>query len=248
MLDSIYPRNISLQTLDGVLAHNGEFACQALETGNIDSFDALDAMVEECAADERTIETLRPSTLEGCVVRVSDMIAYIGKDRADALAMGVIDNIDVFDSAVIGKDNARIINNMTIDIVNHSYGRDRISMSNAAFDDLKLAKRQNSEIIYSKEGMIDDTSNVVDEMFGEMYDKLLQDLIAGDEGSPVFRHHICKLERISRSMDASSYIETDPNQIVVDYIASMTDDYFLSLYSSMFPNSKRKIRMRGYSS
>lgn len=248
VLDSIYPRNISLQTLDGVLAHNGEFACQALETGNIDSFDALDAMVEECAADERTIETLRPSTLEGCVVRVSDMIAYIGKDRADALAMGVIDNIDVFDSAVIGKDNARIINNMTIDIVNHSYGRDRISMSNAAFDDLKLAKRQNSEIIYSKEGMIDDTSNVVDEMFGEMYDKLLQDLIAGDEGSPVFRHHICKLERISRSMDASSYIETDPNQIVVDYIASMTDDYFLSLYSSMFPNSKRKIRMRGYSS
>lgn len=44
--------------------------------------------MEACTADESTIKTLRPSTLEGCVVRVADMIAYIGKDRQDALAMG----------------------------------------------------------------------------------------------------------------------------------------------------------------
>lgn len=246
VLDALYPRNISLQTLDGVLAHNGEFACQTLQTGSIDSFSALDRTVQACIDDESTIGSLRPSTLEGCVVRVSDMIAYIGKDRADALAMGVIDDIDVFDSCVIGKDNARIINNMTIDIINHSYGRNRISMSDEAFQDIKTAKRQNYEIIYSREGMIDDTSNIVDEMFAEMYERLLSDLLAGDESSPVFRHHVLKLEQVSHSMDSQDYVNRDPDQVIVDYIASMTDDYFLSLYGSLFPNHRREIRMRGY--
>ena len=77
--------------------------------------------MEACCADERAIKQLRPSTLEGCVVRVSDMIAYVGKDRQDALDMGVLPSLDVFDSDVIGRDNARIINNLTVDIVNNSY-------------------------------------------------------------------------------------------------------------------------------
>ena len=247
VLDQLYPRNISLQTLDGVLSHNGEFCCQTLSRGSVHDFETLDATVEQCIADEGTIATLRPSTLEGAVVRVSDMIAYVGKDRADALAMGVIDSIDVFDSTVIGKDNARIINNMTIDIVNNSYGQDRIAMSPEAFADLKLAKRQNYEMIYAKEGMLDDASNYVDEMFEELYDKLLSDIAAGDEDSPIFRHHIRKLGTISHSVSAIDYLSEEPNQIVVDYISSMTDDYFMSLYQRLFPGHEKEIRMRGYS-
>ena len=79
VLDNLYRRNISLQTLDGVLCHNGEFAQQVLHLGDTATFDQLDGLVEACTADETTIKTLRPSTLEGCVVRVADMIAYIGK-------------------------------------------------------------------------------------------------------------------------------------------------------------------------
>ena len=81
VLDQLYRRNVSLQTLDGVLCHNGEFAQQVLRTGSTASFDELDALVEACTADEGAIGRLRPSTLEGCVVRVADMIAYVGKDR-----------------------------------------------------------------------------------------------------------------------------------------------------------------------
>lgn len=248
VLDQIYPRNISLQTLDGVLAHNGEFACQKLTLGDVRDFKTLDELVEDCIADEQTIATLRPSTLEGCVVRVSDMIAYVGKDRSDALAMGVIDDIDVFDSDIIGKDNARIINNLTVDIVNNSYGKDYIAMSQEVFDDLKLAKQQNYEKIYSREGMLDDASNYVGEMFEEMYAKLLDDVVSGNEDSPIFRHHINKLGSVSHSIDANSYYaSTDPNQIVVDYIASMTDDYFMTIYQRLFPDHEKQIRMRGYS-
>jgi dGTPase len=246
VLDVLFPRNVSLQTLDGVLCHNGEFACQELMLGDTNTFDKLDAHVEACTIDEREIKHLRPSTLEGCVVRVSDMIAYIGKDRQDALSMGILKDLDAFESRVIGCTNAQIINNLTVDIVNNSYGRDSICMSEEVFEDLKAAKRQNFEIIYNQEGMIDNTSNIVEEMFEEMYSRHLDDLIAGREDSAIFKHHINSLANKSESVTRDQYLKLDPNQIVVDYMASMTDSYFMSLYAHLFPNNKREIPIRDY--
>ena len=246
VLDQLYRRNVSLQTLDGVLCHNGEFAQQVLTLGTISSFEELDGLVEACNEEERTIKTLRPSTLEGCVVRVSDMIAYLGKDRQDAVAMGVLDGYDDFSSPVIGTTNARIINNLTVDIVNNSYGRDRIAMSEAVFQDLKEAKRQNYEVIYGREGMIDDTENIVEEMFEEMYSRLLDDLVTGRMDSPIFKHHVKRLCATSRSIKPEEYLASDPNQVVVDYIASMTDSYFMAIYAHLFPESPRRIQTRGY--
>lgn len=248
VLDQLYRRNVSLQTLDGVLCHNGEFAQQELRMGDTRNFAALDSLVEACNADELAIKSLRPSTLEGCVVRVSDMIAYVGKDRADALDMGVIDSLDAFDSTVIGRDNARIINNLTVDLVNKSYGTDRIAMSEEVFADLKLAKRQNYELIYEREGMVGTAGNIVEEMFEELYDRLLGDLLAGDESSPVFKHHAVSLAAKSRAVMADDYLAGEPNQIVVDYMASMTDSYFMALYAHLFPNSSKRILARGYCS
>ena len=246
VLDELYRRNISLQTLDGVLCHNGEFAQQVLRVGDTTSFEQLDHLVAACNADEQAIKTLRPTTLEGCVVRVSDMIAYIGKARQDALAMGVLGDYGAFDSDVIGTTNARIINNLTVDIVNNSYGQDRIALSEEVFCDLKAAKRQNYEVIYLKEGMVDETENIVEEMFEDMYARLLDDLVAGREDSPIFRHHAKRLCAQSRSITPEGYLAGEPNQIVVDYMASMTDSYFVAIYEHLFPGSTRRIQTRGY--
>ncbi len=246
VLDQLYRRNVSLQTLDGVLCHNGEFAQQVLNIGDTRSFDMLDRLVEACCVDEQTIKTLRPSTLEGCVVRVSDMIAYVGKDRQDAVDMGVLPSVDAFDSDVIGRDNARIVNNLTVDLVNNSYRTDRIAMSEAVFADLKRAKRQNYELIYEREGMITDAGNIVAEMFEELYARLLDDLLSGNEASPIFKHHVRNLVAKSRTLTAENYLATEPNQIVVDYMASMTDSYFMTLYAHLFPRSDKHIIARGY--
>lgn len=246
VLDQLYRRNISLQTLDGVLCHNGEFEQQVLCLGEVRDFDDLDAAVDACTDNEQLIAHLRPSTLEGCVVRVSDMIAYLGKDRQDALSMGVIDSLDCFESTVIGTDNARIINNLTVDIVNNSFGKNRIAMSEEVFLDLKHAKKQNYDIIYLKEGMIDGTSNVVEEMFRDLYERLLDDLEDGNESSPLFHHHVKQLARASQSFTEAEYLALEPNQIVVDYIASMTDSYFMAMYSHLFPNKPANIALRGY--
>ena len=246
VLDRLYRRNISLQTLDGVLCHNGEFAQQVLRMGETTDFAALDGLVEACTADERAIKSLRPSTLEGCVVRVADMIAYVGKDRYDAIDMGVVPSLAVFESDVIGRDNARIINNLTVDIVNNSYGTDRIALSEAVFQDLKRAKRQNYELIYSREGFANGAGNVVEEMFEELYARLLDDLERGDERSPVFRHHVSNLAARSLSVKPADYLAGEPNQIFVDYLASMTDSYFMALYAHLFPQSGRRVFTRGY--
>ena len=247
VMDVLYRRNVSLQVLDGALCHNGEFAQQVLRRGETSTFEQLDANVEACASDEAVIKTLRPSTLEGCVVRLSDMIAYLGKDRDDAVAMGVLDGLDGFDTRIIGRDNARIINNLTVDVINNSYGHSQIRMSEAAFEDVKLAKRQNYERIYNTEGWRAGSGNVVSEMFEEMYERLLSGVIAGDERSPVYLHHAKKLATRSRSIDAREYMaNTEPNQIVVDYLASMTDRYFMALYRHLFPESKQHIIAQGY--
>ena len=237
VLDRLYRRNISLQTLDGVLCHNGEFAQQELRRGETHDFPTLDGLVEACMADESTIKHLRPSTLEGCVVRVSDMIAYVGKDRQDAIDMGVLSSYKPFESSVMGRTNAQIINNLTVDIVNNSYGCERIALSEAMFEDLKRAKAQNYELIYGQEGLSNDNGNVIEELFARLYERLLGDLVAGDESSPVFRHHVDYLVRKSSSITRDDYLQSDPNLIVVDYLASMTDHYFMELYAHLFPES-----------
>ncbi len=246
VLDQLYRRNISLQTLDGVLCHNGEFAQQVLRLGDITTFPQLDQWVELCRNDESNISHLRPATLEGCVVRVSDMIAYIGKDRHDAIHMGVLSDFDSFDSKLIGRDNAQIIHNLTIDIVTNSYGKDYLALSETAFNDLKLAKKQNYEQIYLKEGMVDSAQNVVEAMFRNLYERLLDDLESRELSSPIFRHHIKRLTETSRTITAESYLEEDPNQIVIDYMASMTDSYFLAIYEFLFGPDTPKIQAYDY--
>ena len=248
VMDRLYRRNISLQTLDGAICHNGEFAQQRLYLGTMRTFEDLDEAVERCTADARNIKHLRPSTLEGCVVRVSDMIAYLGKDRLDAMHVGIVDSLDEFESGIIGRDNSSIINNMTVDIVNNSYGKDYIAMSEEAFNDIVTAKKQNYELIYYKEGTVSEFENIVEEMFEEMYEELLGQLLRGDESSPVIKHHVANLCVNSRSIIAEEYLEEEPNQIICDYISSMTDSYFMALYHHLFPSSTKRLFKREYCS
>ena len=246
VMDQLYRRNISLQTLDGALCHNGEFAQQVLKLGDTDTFEKLDAAVDRCTQNAAEIKKLRPSTLEGCVVRVSDMIAYIGKDRDDAIDVGIIGSHSIFDSKFIGRSNAQIINNMTVDIVNNSYRKDHIAMSEEAFEDIVLAKKQNYEKIYFKEGTVSEFENIVQEMFAELYERLLADLLAGDESSPVFKHHVQSLISKSASIKRDEYLREEPNRIITDYISSMTDSYFIALHRHLFPNSRHRIFKREY--
>ena len=96
---------------------------------------------------------------------------------------------------------------------------------------MKIAKKENYEQIYFNKKLDCIYSENVAPMFREVYEKLYADLIAGNEESVIFKHHIEYVEEARSYYDASrSYAEEEPNRIVADYIASMTDDYFVDLY------------------
>ncbi len=253
VLDNIYRRNISLQTLDGIICHNGEFEAKELyPTGNR-SFEVYDKLFEGAYGQGKSKEenkqylnSMVPATLEGCVVRLCDMIAYIGKDRQDAQTARLIWGSECYSEQEIGKHNATIINNLTVDIIENSYGTDYIRLSDFGFAQLKKAKDENYKLIYLNEKVDTKYKTVIAPMFKETYEKLLYDLRHQDESSVIFKHHIAYVHNTRIHYTDDNYLKQEENQIVTDYIASMTDDYFLDLYAYLFPNSKKHIEFKSY--
>ena len=247
VLDKIFSRNITLQTLDGILCHNGEFELKEYRPCYDKSFKTFDEEVENCYTDgSSAIEKLIPSTLEACVVRVCDMIAYLGKDRQDARIAKIIDKDCIFSNEMIGTENAAIINNLTVDLIENSYGKDYICLSEKAFNDLAIAKKENNKLIYGNKSVKNTYDEIIAPMFSEVYYKLLKDLKNGDENSVIYKHHIYFVTEGTKYYSGYNYHEEEPNQIVVDYIASMTDDYFIALHKHLFPNSKHQVKYKTY--
>jgi dGTPase len=88
--------------------------------------------------------------------------------------------------------------------------------------------------------------DLIKPMFEELYYKLLSDVNSKNDNSMIYKHHINPIAEALSNYHNVDYLAQEPNQIVVDYIASMTDDYFISLYKHLFPNSKYKIEYEPY--
>ena len=235
VLDVLYGRNLTLQTLDGALTHNGEYEQRVFELSGLTSFDAFDEVVARCYEEGGlAIGHLRPMTLEGCVVRISDIIAYVGRDRQDAIAAGLLSE-DAFEDGLGGGYNSWILDHASADIIEHSYGKDRIEMSEELFAEIRRAKAENYAKIYRSSGIEGERAEVLARAFELMYARCLRDLCARDESSYIFRHHIRRIERALSYYGRTYDWETDPDQTVVDYIASMSDGYFAELATKLFP-------------
>lgn len=249
VLDGIIKRNISLQTLDGILCHNGEMESKVYKPCVLSGFQEFDSKTEGCYIDKENIKGLIPSTLEACVVRICDIIAYLGKDRQDAIKLGIIKENEIFNETIIGKSNAEIINNFTVNIIENSYGKSHIEMDEEHFIALSHAKRENYEMIYNNKELEKDYNEQIKPMFGEVYKELLKQAKALDKESILYRHHIAYVNENNKYKsyeDNIPYEETEINQMVVDFMASMTDDYFISLYDNMFPGGGYKVKFKGY--
>jgi dGTPase len=231
LLRTVASTNLCLQTYSGILAHNGEKAFSEYRPAPCPDFDTLSALVEGCYSDKGNIAHLRPSTLEGCVVRISDIIAYAGKDRQDAERVHLRDADDYEQSPVVGVHNWEIIQNVTRNIIKRSLGRDCLSMDDEVFAGLDGVKRENYDKIY-RSPFIMDRIAVVRPMMEKLYGRLADDIDAGREESPVFRHYL--RQKVLR-YDYAWELSHRADDVVVDYIASMTDDYFIALFSHLFP-------------
>ena len=222
VLDKLYGRNISLQTLDGALCHNGEYEQRVFELSGLSSFGEFDRVVDECVSGGgAVIGHLRPMTLEGC-------------DRQDAIEAGLLTG-DAFEDGLGGAYNSWILTHASADIIEHSYGKDRIEMSEELFAEIRRAKAENYAKIYRSSGIEGERAEVLARAFELMYERCLDDLHKRDESSFIFRHHITRIEEQLAHYGRTYDWQSDPEQTVVDYIASMTDGYFAELASKFFP-------------
>ncbi len=246
VLDVLYGRNIALQTLDGALCHNGEFVNQRLKTSGLADFGEFDRRIERCWAEGPAfVKTLRPMTKEGCVVRLSDIIAYVGKDRQDAVRAGLVGE-DAFRDGLGGGYNAWALSAFVADIVNESFGKPEISMSEEGYRELARAKEENYEKIYRTHEVAGDFSEDIQELFSALYDHELESLASGDESRAIFHHHIIPLEAHLAHYGRTYDWKSSPDQTVADFISAMTDDYFIATCERLFPEARRLFPKRSY--
>ena len=114
------------------------------------------------------------------------------------------------------------------------------------YNDLKTAKRENYEMIYLSEDTQKEYDSIIRPMFEKLYDRLYEDVLSCDENSIIYRHHISFMNNNNYDRSAHDYREEDKNQIVVDFISSMTDDYFIALYGELFPEDDKNITFKTY--
>ena len=244
VLDAIFPYNISLQTLNGIASHNGEIECEEYYPVPMESFAEFDRMIERCMTDPSYNMSLVPSTLEAAVVRLSDIIAYLGKDRQDAMRAKIAQE-SMFVNEDIGSINAEIINNLVVNVIENSYGKPYIKLDSKHFKALQKSKRDNYQKIYNNAAAFAKLDTTVRPTMTEIYGQLLDDLRNERKTSPIYTHHIDYVNA-AHYQRTIPYEKIDPNQIVIDYIASMTDDYFIELHHYLFPESPLRVRYKGY--
>lgn len=246
VLDGIFPLNISMQTLDGIICHNGELELKEYRPAKYSDFTLFDEKMERCYVDKTAVKRLVPATLEGCVVRVSDIIAYLGKDRQDALKLRLFEDSPKYYSGSVGTTNAEIINNMSVNIIENSYGKDYLRMDDDYFLAFTNGKKENYERIYGNRKLEEVYQQQINPMLEAVYYKLLDDMKNHRKESVIYTHHINYIQDMIRYYSDADYGDSKPDDVVVDYIASMTDDYFVDLYAYLFPKGKYKVNYIGY--
>lgn len=243
LLKDICDLNLTLQAYDGMLCHCGEAVSQVYRPNNLSSFEELDDLMEACYTDKGAVARLRPSTLEGCVVRISDILAYVGKDRQDADKLSLGDEFgDGYEEGLLGAQNWQIIKNVTANIVKNSLGKSYLSMDPEVERALKDLKNENYQHIYKPsdtEGGKTFFNEVIGPMMERIYQRLVEDVERDDRTSPIFTDHLL-LAPVRRFYESDA-VTTDDK--VVDYIASMTDDYFIALFEHLFGDDPLNARV-----
>ena len=218
--------NMTLQVLDGILCHNGELVDDQYYPVDKTPEQFL-SLYEQCYTDRSVLSTLRPMTLEGCVVRISDIIGYIGRDIEDAIRLGVLtlDEIPNNIIEVLGRTNREIINTVIMDVVGNSINQPYIKMSNRVYKALLELKAFNYENVYNRANTNDDLEHYED-MFRTLFVKYLKDVKEKNNESDIYQIFL-------GDMDDKYLINSSDEQQVIDYIAGMTDDYFVKQYDKI---------------
>ena len=216
--------NMTLQVLDGILCHNGEMLEKRYEPDYEKTVKQFYDEYENCWKIKGYDKRIRSMTLEGCVVRISDVIAYIGRDIEDAIVLGVIKREDIPEDvvSVLGNTNSQIIDTLVNDLLENSYGKPYLEFSDEVFIALKELMKFNYTHIYNSpiKAEVEASS---EGRFRELFAKYMRDL-ENKEGY-IYEHYLANMQEGYAKIN--SY-----GKIVVDFIAGMTDNFFTEQYEN----------------
>lgn len=211
--------NLCLQTLDGILCHDGEIHNRFLKPQKDKTFKQLE---EEIKSKREFPDTaLTPMTMEGCVVRMADTVAYIGRDIEDAIRLGMVQRSELPRESVkiLGETNGTIVYHLVTDIIRTSYKNDSIAFSAEVSEALKQLKSFNLERIYMNPD-IKRNLNIIRDLFEMLFGQYHEDIERENRDSVIYKGFLSDM--------SDEYVEQHRNEEVVrDFIAGMTDHYFL---------------------
>ena len=211
--------NLTLQVLDGILCHDGEIHVTALQSVTGKTFVDFDEEITSKMKDPK--RPLVPMTLEGCVVRMADTIAYIGRDIEDAIRLNLIVRSDLPKDcvSVLGNTNGTIVYTLVTDVIKNSVHHPSIAFTERVSDALKRLRQFNMERIYLNP-LIKPEASKIQDAFRFLFNQYMKDLSKNNENSIIYRDFLFKM-----SDHYTSYASAA--EIVRDYIAGMTDDFFI---------------------
>jgi len=220
--------NLTYAVRDGIVNHCGEQFEQAI----VPDFELKE--LSTIHARNRY-----PSTWEGCVVRMSDKIAYLGRDFEDAVKLRILsrDSLPRDVSALLGISNGEIIDSLVNDIIQSSLKTGTIGFSRPVYEALLSFKEFNYEHIYRHELLSEYHTYFRRILFTlhtyltELYARFGTDFKRyPEEGNTLaarFGEYLSKMEELYSGENASA------SSMAIDYIAGMTDDFALDAVSEI---------------
>lgn len=241
--------NLTYAVRDGIISHCGEIDEISLKPRT--EFIDLEK-------DYIKLNQYSPYTWEGCVVKISDKISYLGRDIEDAISMGILDSnlnelYDLLEQPRSANlNNTNIIGDLIADLCLNSSANECLKFSTATFEKIKRLKQFNYKYIYKHKCMNPSEryfSLVLNEIFNtlnECYDGM-NTLEKLNSIKPFYTKVI---DTFIKWISCYWNIETDrthlKNKILYDmnnikdyqtaiitYISGMTDSYAIETYNDI---------------
>lgn len=242
--------NLTYAVRDGIISHCGEIDDNGLRPRG----EFIDLQKDFTAPGE-----YQPITWEACVVKISDKIAYVGRDIEDAKKLGFLSREDIRTLMRIARANDEdalnttiIIYNMISDICRNSTPDTGICLSDPGQEQLRQIKAFNYEHIYRNKRLLvfhEYARLVLTKLFETLYEaycgaKTIDELakmahiypeLAGSFGGWLMRY--CSFARRKEYGNRKIYgtLETDKiyARAILDYISGMTDGYAIKIFNEL---------------
>ncbi|WP_028974407.1 HD domain-containing protein [Spirochaeta cellobiosiphila] len=233
--------NLTYAVRDGIINHCGEKFEKTLKP---------DFTIKDLSAITKRDQI--PSTWEGVVVRMSDKIAYLGRDLEDGIGLGLVNSEDIPKEAakVLGSKNSTIIDTLANDLISYSLKEGEIGFSQEKYDAFLEMKDFNYQNIYKNPVLSDyhryfrRILNSLHQYLQEIWQHYGTDIEGYSQENNAyagrFAHYVDKMQNFYREDDKSW------DMLLPDFIAGMTDDFALDAIKEIMLPEKFNTQFNRY--